>query len=57
MGFLACLGVSALRVIGFAVTGPVAGSVAAAIQSIVYGGSVVAGSLFAWAQSVAMTSR
>ena len=56
MGFLTCLGVTALGVIGFAATGPVAGSVAAGIQSTFYGGSIAAGSWFAWAQSVAMAS-
>ena len=45
-----------LRCIGFAVTGPVAGSIAACIQALCYGGKVVAGSLFAIAQSIAMTT-
>lgn len=42
----------ALRVLGFTVGGVAAGSVAAAIQSFFYGGSVAAGSAFALAQSV-----
>jgi hypothetical protein len=56
MGVLAWLGVTVLGVIGFAVTGPVAGSLAALIQSSVYGGTVAAGSWFALAQSVAMAA-
>jgi hypothetical protein len=56
MGFLTYLGVTTLGVIGFAVTGPVAGSVAAIIQSSVYGGTVTAGSLFSIAQSIAMAA-
>lgn len=56
MGLITWLTVTTLGVIGFAVTGPVAGSVAAGIQSTVYGGAVGAGSWFAWAQSVAMAS-
>jgi hypothetical protein len=45
-----------LGVIGFAVTGPVAGTIAAGIQSVFYGGTVAAGSWFAIAQSIAMTA-
>lgn len=56
MGFLAWTAVTALGVIGFAVTGPVAGSIAASVQSTVYGGAVGAGSWFAMAQSIAMTA-
>jgi hypothetical protein len=56
MGFFAALGVTILGVIGFAVTGPVAGSIAAIIQSSFYGGTVAAGSLFSIAQSTAMAS-
>lgn len=56
MGFLTYLGVTILGVIGFAATGPVAGSLAAVIQSSVYGGAVTAGSWFAFAQSAAMAA-
>ena len=56
MGVLAWTGITILGVIGFAVTGPVAGSLAAIIQSSAYGGSVAAGSWFAVAQSVAMAA-
>jgi hypothetical protein len=56
MGVLAWIGVTVLGIIGFAVTGPVAGSLAAIIQSSVYGGTVAAGSWFAIAQSVAMAA-
>jgi hypothetical protein len=56
MGILAWAGVTILGVIGFAVTGPVAGTLAAGIQSTVYGGTIAAGSWFAWAQAVAMAS-
>ena len=56
MGVLTWALVTVLGVIGFAATGPVAGSLAAGIQSVVYGGAVGAGSMFAWAQSVAMAS-
>jgi hypothetical protein len=57
MGFLATLGVTMLRFIGFAVVGPVVGSIAAIIQAIFFKGTIRAGSWFARAQSVAMTSR
>lgn len=43
-----------LRCIEFAVTGPVAGTIAARIQSICYKGAVAADSLFARAQAIAM---
>ena len=56
MGFLTYLAVTVLGVIGFAATGPVGGSIAATIQSSVYGGSVAAGSWFAACQSLAMTA-
>lgn len=56
MGLLTYTAVTVLGVIGFAVTGPVAGSLAAVIQSTVYGGSVAAGSWFAILQSIAMTA-
>lgn len=56
MGFLTYLGVTTLGVIGFAATGPVAGSLAAFIQSMCYGGIIEAGSWFSIAQSIAMAS-
>lgn len=56
MGVITWAITTVLGIIGFAVTGPVAGSLAAGIQSTVYGGSIAAGSWFAWAQSVAMAS-
>ena len=56
MGCLTYLFVTILGVIGFAVTGPVAGSLAALIQSTVYGGAVASGSWFALAQGVAMAA-
>lgn len=56
MGVLTYLAVTVLGIIGFAVTGPVAGSLAAGIQSAYYGGAVASGSWFAIAQSIAMTS-
>ena len=56
MGVLTWIAVTILGVIGFAVTGPVAGSLAAIVQSSVYGGTVAAGSWFAVAQSIAMTA-
>ena len=54
MGVLTWLAVSAIGAIGFGVTGPIAGSIAAATQSIVYGGAVTSGSLFATLQAFAM---
>lgn len=56
MGFAAYAVVTVLGVIGFAVTGPVGGSLAALIQSACYGGAVSAGSWFAIAQSIAMAA-
>lgn len=41
--------------IGFGVGGVIAGSAAACIQSAVYGGAVVAGSMFAILQSIGAT--
>lgn len=49
------LATSILRVIGFSSIGPVAGSLAAFIQSFFYGGAVASGSIFAFMQSTAMT--
>ncbi|KAG8985004.1 hypothetical protein FRB90_004997 [Tulasnella sp. 427] len=46
--------VGGLNLVGFSAIGPVAGSIAAGIQSAVYGGAVGAGSLFALCQSAAM---
>ncbi|KAL5501308.1 hypothetical protein ACEPAH_8568 [Sanghuangporus vaninii] len=59
VGALACIAGPALMtaglgVLGFSAIGPVAGSVAAGIQSTVYGGAVGAGSLFAFCQSLTM---
>ncbi|KAG8905093.1 hypothetical protein FRC01_008479 [Tulasnella sp. 417] len=48
------LALGVLRVAGFSAIGPVAGSLAASIQSAVYGGAVTSGSLFAICQSAAM---
>jgi hypothetical protein len=56
MGVLTGILVTILGAIGFAATGPVGGSIAALIQSAVYGGAVSAGSWFAIAQSIAMAS-
>ncbi len=56
MGVLTWLAVTTLGIIGFAVTGPVAGTLAAGVQSVFYGGTIAAGSWFAWAQTIAMTS-
>lgn len=56
MGVLTWIAVTILGVIGFAVTGPVAGSLAAIIQSTVYGGAVASGSVFATLQSIAMAA-
>ena len=57
MSILGSIVITILRGIGFAVTGPIAGSLAALIQAVVYGGKVAAGSLFAVAQHIAMTAR
>jgi len=51
---LPALSLSILRLLGFSELGPVAGSIAAGIQSKVYGGVIKAGSPFAWAQAAAM---
>lgn len=56
MGFLSIVAVGALGLIGFSPVGPVAGSIAAVVQSTVYGGAVASGSFFAIAQSIAMLS-
>ena len=56
MGILTYIGVTILGIIGFAVTGPVGGSLAALIQSTFYGGAVASGSLFAMAQAAAMAA-
>lgn len=56
MGLVAWGVVTTLGVIGFAATGPVGGSIAALIQSTVYGGTVAAGSWFAMAQAAAMAA-
>ncbi|KAL5482936.1 hypothetical protein ACEPAI_9531 [Sanghuangporus weigelae] len=59
VGALACIAGPALMTaglgaLGFSAIGPVAGSIAAGIQSTVYGGAVGAGSLFAFCQSLTM---
>ncbi|THH07080.1 hypothetical protein EW145_g3619 [Phellinidium pouzarii] len=46
--------VGGLNILGFSAVGPVAGTAAAAIQSVFYGGAVQAGSAFALCQSAAM---
>ncbi|TFK66068.1 hypothetical protein BDN72DRAFT_962022 [Pluteus cervinus] len=51
-GVGAMLVIPGLNVIGFSAAGPVAGSIAAGIQSSI--GVIEAGSLFAWCQSAAM---
>ena len=56
MGVLTWVAVTILGIIGFAATGPVGGSIAAGVQSAVYGGLIPAGSWFAAAQSLAMAS-
>lgn len=43
-----------LSTIGFTVVGPAAGTLAAWVQAVVYGGAVPAGSLFAMLQSIGM---
>ena len=55
MGILGTILVVTVGVIGFSATGPVAGSIAATIQSVVYGGTVGAESFFAICQSIAMS--
>jgi len=56
MGLLGIIGLGVLGLIGFSPIGPVAGSLAAVIQSTVYGGAVASGSLFAILQGIAMAS-
>jgi hypothetical protein len=56
MGLLTWAGITILGAIGFAVTGPVGGSIAAYVQSTFYGGAVASGSIFATLQSIAMAS-
>jgi len=56
MGVFAWITVTVLGIIGFAATGPVAGSLAAVIQSIFYGGAVASGSAFATLQGIAMAA-
>ena len=46
-----------LKLIGFAVSGPVRGSIAAGIQRLCWGGAVAAGSLFSLAQRMVMGSK
>lgn len=55
MGLLSAIGIGALYVIGFTAAGPAGGSLAAWIQSAVYGGAIVSGSWFAICQSIAMS--
>ena len=50
------IAVAGLGLIGFSPIGPVAGSLAAGIQAMFYGGSIASGSLFAILQSIAMAS-
>jgi len=56
MGVLTWIAITILGAIGFAVTGPVAGSIAAIVQSTCYGGAVASGSIFATLQSIAMVA-
>ncbi|KAG9003995.1 hypothetical protein FRB95_001618 [Tulasnella sp. JGI-2019a] len=51
---LPAIAVGGLGLLGFSAAGPVAGSIAAMIQSTCYGGAVASGSAFALAQSAAM---
>ena len=46
---------AALGAVGFTSTGVAAGSIAAGVQSTLYGGSVAAGSVFALCQSAGAT--
>ncbi|KAG8905091.1 hypothetical protein FRC01_008477 [Tulasnella sp. 417] len=48
------LALGALNVVGFSSAGPVAGTLAASVQSAAYGGAVTSGSLFALCQGAAM---
>ena len=45
---------TALSTVGFTVVGPAAGSIAAWVQAVVYGGAIPAGGLFAILQSIGM---
>ena len=54
MGLIVSAVTAVLGAVGFSAAGPVAGSIAAGIQSAVYGGAVAKGSLFACAQSITM---
>ena len=56
MGIVVAIVSIVLSAIGFGSAGPIAGSVAAGVQSVCYGGAVKASSAFAVAQSAAMTS-
>ena len=56
MGIFSMIAVLGLGLIGFSPIGPVAGSLAAGMQAIFYGGSIASGSLFAILQSIAMAS-
>lgn len=56
MGIITSAVVGVLSLVGFSSNGPVAGSIAAGIQSACYGGAVASGSAFAVAQKIAMTS-
>jgi len=51
---LPAVAIGGLGLLGFSAAGPVAGSIAAGIQSAVYGGAVASGSAFALAQAAAM---
>ncbi|KAG8880503.1 hypothetical protein FRB97_000738 [Tulasnella sp. 331] len=51
---LPAIAVGGLGLLGFSAVGPVAGSIAATIQSVCYGGAVASGSAFALAQAAAM---
>ncbi|KAM7183068.1 hypothetical protein V8F33_013826 [Rhypophila sp. PSN 637] len=53
---LGALAAPILGAFGFGPLGPIAGSLAAFIQSTVYGAAVPAGSLFALLQRLAMTA-
>lgn len=56
MGVLTWIAVTVLGIIGFSAIGPVAGSLAALMQSTVYGGAVAQGSVFATLQGIAMAA-
>lgn len=55
MGIFTFIALTALSVIGFGPAGVLAGSIAATVQSVVYGGAVASGSIFALLTSFAMT--